>query len=394
MERIVNYFNKIKTFILNNKVTLLLSLVLVTLATSYVVIFYGNIFDTDSDYKEYSFVSNVVFSCLMFLGFLALFTTTYDKRRYKDINVSDIVKSGEFYLGTRNLFIGLAVFFFAIYALLTFDTISDMLSLLVSISIQLGMLYLLYQFINKFVSNNDDPTRFYKLKLFYHGFFLTVCYIVEKFVSIFTEVKNTPEFVKYVLLGEAILLSLYFGVPKLLEYLRPKDEIIIQKEPVYLTKQTLVGTYDNLNHKKGHKYNYAISFSVFIDENKVSSSSNTSKDTPILNYGKKPIITYNVKDRALRVSMLNGKSSVDTIYTTQNFPLQKWNNIVLNYSAGTLDVFINGNLVATSKNIVPYMSYDNIYIGAENGIRGGIKNVKYYTEPLSKLRIKLLNDLD
>ena len=393
-ETILYYLYKWYDKIINNKITAILITILVGGAVAYITLFYKNLAQGDSAFQEYSLVFNVVFSVFMFLGFLALFVSLYDKKRFGQSTVADILKSSQFYLATSKLFIGLGIFLLSVYAITTFETVSDIMTLVVNLAMTLGGLYLLYQFLNKVFFKNNDPTSMYRLKMFYHGFFMGICYIVEKFVSLFTNIKETPQFVNYVLLGEVALIAAYFGLPKLMNYMRPKDEIILQKDPVYLTKQTQVGSYDNLKHKEGHKYNYALSFSVFIDENKVSSSPNASKYTPIMNYGNKPLITYNAKKNSLQVSMLNGKNVQEVIYTSNTFPLQKWNRVVLNYSAGTLDVFINGDLVATSKNVVPYMSYDNIYIGSGNGIRGGIKNVKYYTEPLSKLRIKLQNDLD
>ncbi len=75
--------------------------------------------------------------------------------------------------------------------------------------------------------------------------------------------------------------------------------------------------------------------------------------------------------------MKHGVKENKTIYVG-DFPLQKWNNIVINYDRGTLDVFINARLVATQKNIIPYMEYDNIEVGAIRGIDGGVVNVVYY----------------
>ena len=58
--------------------------------------------------------------------------------------------------------------------------------------------------------------------------------------------------------------------------------------------------------------------------------------------------------------------------------LQKWNNIIINYTGGTMDVFLNGDLVSSTKNIIPYSTLDNLTIGEDNGIKGGICNVIYF----------------
>ena len=70
---------------------------------------------------------------------------------------------------------------------------------------------------------------------------------------------------------------------------------------------------------------------------------------------------------------------------------QKWNQIVLNYNRNIVDIFINGNLERsfTMKNIPVYDDLDNIVIGDEKGIDGGICNITYYRHPLTPEQISL-----
>jgi hypothetical protein len=57
--------------------------------------------------------------------------------------------------------------------------------------------------------------------------------------------------------------------------------------------------------------------------------------------------------------------------------LQKWNDILINYSNGIMDIFLNGELVNSSNNVVPYFNLDNLTVGENDGIKGGIRNVIY-----------------
>ena len=77
------------------------------------------------------------------------------------------------------------------------------------------------------------------------------------------------------------------------------------------------------------------------------------------------------------------------IFETKNILYQKWNNIVINYDGGDMDVFLNGELVGSKPGIAPYMRYENVSVGEINGIQGGMCNVKYYNHILSKKDIKL-----
>ena len=158
-------------------------------------------------------------------------------------------------------------------------------------------------------------------------------------------------------------------------------------DPIYTDKATTIGTQENLNTQSDLNYQYALSMWFFIHDQAPNHSAAYNKFTRLFDYGGKPSIVYNAKKNTLRITMLKGKKA-KVIYETTSFALQKWNNIVINYDKGTLDVFINGILVASEPGIVPYLIQDNIIVGANKGISGGICNVIYYTGVLSKDRIE------
>jgi hypothetical protein len=54
-----------------------------------------------------------------------------------------------------------------------------------------------------------------------------------------------------------------------------------------------------------------------------------------------------------------------------------------------MDVFLNGVLVGSLPGVVPYMSFDTIVVGADNGIMGGMCNVTYYKDILNEKTIRL-----
>ena len=88
--------------------------------------------------------------------------------------------------------------------------------------------------------------------------------------------------------------------------------------------------------------------------------------------------------------MVQGKDGEDIIYKSSNsldFKLQKWNHFCINYNKGTLDIFLNNELIATKSEIIPYVDRDSIVCGSAGGIEGGICNVKYYNKVLSKNQI-------
>ena len=78
------------------------------------------------------------------------------------------------------------------------------------------------------------------------------------------------------------------------------------------------------------------------------------------------------------------------IYRNTNVQLQKWNNIIMNYSGGTLDIFYNGELVKSQQNVMTYMMMDTLSVGEFNGMNGGICNLIYFKDTLNANQIYYL----
>ena len=157
-------------------------------------------------------------------------------------------------------------------------------------------------------------------------------------------------------------------------------------------------TYHHDNHKLD--YNFAISMWVFIDDHGIETNSSYTQYTPLFDYGNKPtLLYYGIKNELLiqTISCMNTidgkKCKPNTSFRTNKILYQRWNHIVMNYTGGTLDIFINNHLVGTAINVIPYMESDTISVGSENGIHGGISNVVYYKKPLTKSTIGIIYNL-
>jgi hypothetical protein len=183
-------------------------------------------------------------------------------------------------------------------------------------------------------------------------------------------------------------------------------------------------------------YNYGLSLWTNIHTQGPNFRYSSNKFTKIIDYAQNPLITYNSKDDILRVqitiklpknlccdnnkndakcvpqsSIVDGKTlevvkqwcADDMTKNTLNnenermltifekeglMKKQKWNNIVINYDLGVLDVFVNGKLEGTWNGTLQYMGDRKIEIGENNGIAGGICNVVYYPSALTKSQIE------
>jgi len=201
-----------------------------------------------------------------------------------------------------------------------------------------------------------------------------------------------------------ILMVIYFKTPSLFNVISIQGGQQLVNKPVYTDTQFNLGSYVDLNGSDNFDYQYAISCWIYVDSAPPNMNPNYTKYTSLLNFGNKPNISYNGEKHSLMITMQqkdlknvtkNKLTDFDDegnriIYVNNNILLQKWNNIIINYNGGTLDIFLNGELVKSSIEVVPYYTLDNLTIGENNGIKGGICNVIYFRRSLTSQNIYYL----
>jgi hypothetical protein len=149
-------------------------------------------------------------------------------------------------------------------------------------------------------------------------------------------------------------------------------------------------------NKFPYNYSYSISFYVYINPQPENTSYAYTKDTEIFNYAYKPVIYYNGKSQSIivRSRTLNNKGDqLDTIYEGKNIKHQKWVFFVINYENNIIDVFIDGKLVGSKKDVTPYFKGDKVTIGEKDGINGSIKEISYYDTIKTPQTVELLYNL-
>lgn len=273
-----------------------------------------------------------------------------------------------------------------------------------------------------------DKNPYYRLIL------NTLLYIPCIFTTIISPLFNKSEtppnpFEIKMLILSLVLLVGYFLLVFLIKpyiqkvYLKQGGKQLIN-QPVSTDVLTNVSSYQLLSGNDKLNYQYAISFWFYLD------AFSTTKMAQILSYGENPSINYssanntlyimvNQPDTSLIEKTIHNKTINNTaihnktindielvktmpfgkeidangnriIYTHPDVKLQKWNHIVLNYSGGTLDIFYNGMLVKSAIEVVPYIKFNMLTIGSNNGVSGNVANLMYFKTPLDILKINTL----
>jgi len=286
-------------------------------------------------------------------------------------------------------------------------------NLLLNLILILSVVSLIYKTIEaQFPVGNANKNGFfellYRILIFIPCIFTDLLNVFMK-ISI-SEPDNATKPSLIIIATITLIVLFYIGYNKLFKKINLQGGNQIINEPIRTnTLQTLAG-YNELNGTDNFNYQYGISFWVFID----SASPNTGpayvKYSSLLNYGGKPNVLYNANKHTLIITMGTENKSIPQInnqennnnedyeldriiYKNENMLLQKWNNFVINYSGGTLDIFLNGELVKSIIEVVPYMSLDTLTVGENAGINSSICNVVYFKTPLNKTNMYYLYNM-
>jgi hypothetical protein len=252
------------------------------------------------------------------------------------------------------------------------------------------------------------------------------------------EAGRTPKSVWILLASELALIGAYLAYPYVHKYYQRKvyiggknNGLLLVNDPIDVRSENAITSYAELNEPEDPaettliiNYNYALSFWFNIDAMPPSTGSQYNKYTSIFNYGEKPNVKYKASTNTFIITTEMGKDNEKTkqiidklktekkynddqiaqyfkevgieldefdnrvIYKTKELPMQRWNNLVINYTGGTLDIFLNGELVQSAIEIAPYVVNDSLMVGSTDGISGGVCSLIYFKQPQSIMEIR------
>ena len=366
----------------------------------YIILFFTFIGKSET-FRKYSVITNSLFFISIAISILFMIIkfngTETLQGRLKSVLLNSLYS-----------IIGIVVLYFIISTMSESTQATTIISFVFQALSILGSLYIFYVLINK--TEIIQKLRHYRLfSLLYHAIFLIPCYVFEGGVFVYDNVKDTPLYVLQLFGLQLLFISGWLLIPYIKNKIYNYGGKVLLDKPVHTNKlhsienNDILGRFNkNINLQnidmsssinKDLPYKYAISSWVFINNQGNNMSESSEVLTPLLQYGDKTALLYNSSTNTFQVTSKKGQDGTEVIYTTNSLPLQRWNNIIMNYESGNVDIFLNGELVATKSGIIPYVTHDTITIGSENGVHGGIRNIMYFQEPLNKIKIDWLYNL-
>jgi len=312
------------------------------------------------------------------------------------------------------------IYWFTTMDVKTFVTFSY-LSSTILILIAIVTLSIIFIMLSNWLKSLNGWTGFFVNFLFYIPCLLNnfVYYLISEF-----KLTTSPVLILFFI--EILLLLCYLYIPDIVNHITNQDGTLLYNNITLADGNTeiqdtfFLNTLNsfsldehvmpdmkfqiNGNRNKTTFQNYAISMWTYVNahgSNKLAYNT----ESLIFDYGdRKPKITfYNSDDQdtrdKFRIYFTNNTTLNNDTDTTNDFkeyyemklPLQRWNNLVFNFSSTHADLFVNGHLERTfsfaNGKIPTFSETDVVTMGKNDGLDGAISNVRYYTKTLSKNKI-------
>jgi hypothetical protein len=253
--------------------------------------------------------------------------------------------------------------------------------------------------------------------------FLLPCLLMNLMESLFAELKSTPKMIVALFVLEILVILAYLYVLPLVKKPAAIDAINLLDNPTFLTQKITVGTYDQIASKPDNptlgmtdgngnplkRIHYSISMWIYINPQPNSYSSKYPTDIfrygiPFSNNGHLRVVYFNDSSSADNIDKCIVYTSVDDETGTRiKIPLQSWNQLVVVYGDTSVDIFVNGDLVATVANnnnglnlsdgdVMESGYGDNSASGS--GVYGAICNITYYKRPLAGFEVAAAYNLN
>lgn len=327
---------------------------------------------------------------------------TFNVISFGNLKMTQLLKYSLYTIGILTCL--LALIYIIFYCVQHLNTESDLILLFVNIFILIVFVAFVVKLfgIDKKLKEKPDPDPSWfglikKLVLY------IPCALIDFMEYLKNQYKITPKIIWQLLIIEILLILSRFLLPYLYEKAVNRKGVLLIREPQNINNEVFLKNFEDLNYYKSSNadsdstkdemqtYHYCISSWIYINSFAPNTNSSYSKDTSILNIGNKPNIQFNVTKNELIIRMKVSSSKEKIILKKRDLlKYQKWNHLVINYNGGTLDVFLNNELIHTESGIIPYKQYDIVNYGTDNGLYGGICNTKYFNESLDRSEINWL----
>ena len=201
-----------------------------------------------------------------------------------------------------------------------------------------------------------------------------------------------------ILLIEIALIASKFLIPKIFNKVITSDGVVLTDKVYPLEIKNHVSIPNSIKVLT-KSVNYGVSSWIYIHPVPNNTNEAYVQNTSLINCGNVPDMQFNAEKGAIifSVDVTDANGSKRTVIVpdkkTQRdvkIVYSRWNNVFVNFIDGGMDIFVNGDLVISEPNIIPYQNPNGVIIGSSPGVYGEMCNLVYYKTHVLAQNIKLM----
>lgn len=247
-----------------------------------------------------------------------------------------------------------------------------------------------------YLIRKEDP-RLYR---FANSNLLTILYHILK-LDVVEFIEQVNKNFKYIVFGILLLLSTYLIGNDKLNMTRFIASNTIDTDSTYLNKEKVIevdaeSIFRKQNEQLGKNETsrvYTIAFDLFVSP----TTNNSIGPKRVFEISNKFLIMFNESTKVMNIQLAGQDPKSYNLEINGDFKYQKWNKVIFVVEGNNINEFyINGNYVnKTDVSAQPPFTLEDLnnklFIGKDEGIFGGIKNILYFDGIISFWKRQFIN---
>ncbi len=363
-------------------------------------IYYKNSFEFLTTYKTLSLFGFII------VGILLLILTIYSL-----FGSSSVKETGPYMELISKIgisFVGIAIAFgliiYALTKIMLIPSTVDQIITIINFMLLMGLIALILSIFNFNTSSSLVTSGNTGLGFIFNFIMKIILYIPCLIIDCSNILKEQLQLAKkeytvvIILIIELLLIASRFVIPKVFNKIVTSNGYVLTNKVYPLEIKNHIPIPESMK-RQSKNIQYSISCWVYIHPVPTNTNEAYIENTSLVNCGNVPNIMFNAEKGSIvcmidTVDANGGKKQILVPNTKSSKELKiiysRWNNIFINFIEGGMDIFMNGDLVISEPNIIPYQGPNGINIGSSPGIYGEMCNLVYYKSPLLAQNIKLL----
>jgi hypothetical protein len=366
-------------------------------------IYYKNSFEFLTTYKSLALAGFLIIGILLFI--LALYSLSGTKGVKSAGPYTSLIM--KILLSFVGFAVVMGIVIYLLMRILKLQSLSLQVITLINFMLSIGLIALVMVVFNlnmqtlniEFSPNSQEGIGFIfsfitKLILYIPCLFIDIANAVAEQFNI-----AKKQYVILIILAiEVLLIASKFLIPVAFDKVVNYDGIVITDKVYPMEMKTRVNIpHILLSEKK--KTNYGVSCWIYIHPVPDNTNEAYIENTSLVNFGGVPNILFNAQKGTLSFAVdVNDVGGAKKIFIFPNkhnmrevkVIYSRWNHVFVNFTDGNMDIFVNGDLVTSTPEVIPLNNPKSIHIGSYPGIYGEACSLVYYKNPLLAENIRII----